>query len=42
MAGAVVLSAQVNTKFKADHQRLQTAARALAIKKGLSGGGAAS
>jgi hypothetical protein len=36
MAGAVVLSAQVTTKFKADHERLQTAARDLAIKKGLS------
>jgi hypothetical protein len=36
MAGAVVLSAQVTTKFKADHARLQTAARNLAIQKGLS------
>ena len=36
MAGAVVLSAQVTTKFKADHQRLQTAARDLALKRGLS------
>jgi hypothetical protein len=38
MAGAVVLSAQVTTKFKADHARLQTAARSLAIQKGLSEG----
>ena len=36
MAGAVVLSAQVTTRFKADHGRLQTAARDFAIKKGLS------
>ena len=38
MAAAVVLSAQVTTKFKADHERLRTAARDLAIKKGLSEG----
>src|SRR5512138_2528058 len=36
MAGAVVLSAQVTTRFKADHDRLQTMARDFAIKKGLS------
>jgi hypothetical protein len=36
MAGAVVLSAQVTTKFNAEHRRLQTAARDLALKKGLS------
>jgi hypothetical protein len=35
MAG-VVLSAQVTTKFKADHARLVTAARTLALQKGLS------
>ena len=34
MAGAVVLSAQVTAKFKADHARLQTSARNLAIQKG--------
>src|SRR5215212_3789671 len=38
MAGAVVLSAQVTTKFKAEHERHRTAARDLAIKKGLSEG----
>ena len=36
MAGAVVLSAQMTTKFRADHERLRTAARDLAVKKGLS------
>ena len=36
MAGAVVLSAQVTTRFKADHARLQTAARDFAVKQGLS------
>jgi hypothetical protein len=36
MAGAVVVSAQVTTKFKADHERLRSAARDLAIKRGLS------
>ena len=36
MAGAVVLSAQVTTKFKADQARLQTTARNFAIQKGLS------
>ena len=36
MAGAVVVSAQTTAKFKADHRRLQTAARDLAVKRGLS------
>ena len=36
MAGAVVLSAQVTTTFKAERARLQTAARELAIKRGLT------
>lgn len=36
IGGAVVLSAQVTTKFKAEHARLQTAARNFAIQKGLS------
>ncbi len=36
IAGAAVLSAQVTTRFKAEHGRLVTAARAFAIKKGLS------
>jgi len=36
IAGAVALSAQVTTKFKAEHGQLRTAARAFAIKKGLS------
>jgi hypothetical protein len=35
MAG-VVMSAQVTTKFKAEPQRLQTAARGLALARGLS------
>jgi len=38
MAGAAVLSAQVTTRFKAEHQRLQTAARDFAVKQGLSEG----
>jgi hypothetical protein len=38
MAGAVVLSAQVTTTFKADRERLRTAARALAVKRGLTEG----
>jgi hypothetical protein len=38
MAGAVVLSAQVTTTFKAEHARLRTAARDFAVKKGLSEG----
>jgi hypothetical protein len=38
MACAVALSAQMTTKFKADHERLQTTARDLAVKKGLSEG----
>ena len=33
-AGAVVLSAQVTTKSRAVHARLQTAARNLAVQKG--------
>ena len=32
IAGAVALSAQVTTKFKAEHGQLRTAARAFAIK----------
>jgi hypothetical protein len=36
MAGSVVLPAQVTAKFKAEHGRLVPAARAFAIKKGLS------
>jgi hypothetical protein len=36
MAGAVVVSAQVTTAFRAAHDRLRTAARELAVKRGLS------
>src|ERR1044072_5759861 len=35
MAGAVVPSAQVTSKFRAEHDRLMYAARDFAIKKGL-------
>lgn len=38
IAVAVVLSAQVTATFKADRERLQTAARALAVKRGLTEG----
>ena len=36
MPGANVLSAQVTTKFKAQHDRLQSTARAFAVRNGLS------
>jgi hypothetical protein len=38
LASAVVLPAQVTSKFRAEHERLRTAARAFAVKKGLSEG----
>jgi hypothetical protein len=37
MVGAVVLSAQVTTRFKADHERLQTAARISRSERPLGG-----